>query len=159
GIAKITCKNSRTNVRREVLAFSDAAYLFVSRTHYQSSIPDRRGRVAEGFKYRYEWLDARGKTRFFFSGSDPSLLENHFPPETNLHHFGDAAERAWTAYQLPEASRQLEAGGVVRFPIYMYFMGNMVKTPDEDYVELSRDTLTFRMGKKLDTWRPRQIDA
>jgi hypothetical protein len=145
GIARFIHTGNPAKIKAEVLPFADAADIRVSRTHYENIIDKQAGRQTGYTTYYFEWLNDKGKSLMTVSYRDHGMGEKKFRPEANFYHFGNAAEKAWTAYKLAEARRQLKAGETLRFRRFPLLLG--------DWVELGKDTLSFGSGKKKkDEW-------
>jgi hypothetical protein len=149
GIARFIHTGNPNKIKQEILPFADAADIRVSRTRYENIIEKQAGRPYASTTYYFEWLDEKGKSLMTVSYKDHGMGEKKFEPEANFYHFGNAAEKAWTAYWLPKFRRQLKTGEIIRFRRFPLLFG--------DWVELGKSTLTFGSGKKSDEWQTDEI--
>ena len=101
GIACFECTGGPTNfTRRELLLFSQATALL---TKQNSS------------SYEFLWKDSQDRLVFRWEGRFP--VPGAEPPRSHIFHMLKAAENAWTAFFVEDATQQISRGGGVSFPL------------------------------------------
>lgn len=127
GAAYFTCAGDRERIKEEQsFSFDDAADLRVAMTHhyYNNSYTQTT--------FAFTWTDEDGKEVFKINGSHNAEFE--MPPATNLYHFAQEAEQAWSIFLLNKIIPDLNAGRSHRF-----------RLSGDNFIDLRGDSLKLHL--------------